>query len=212
MIFREAVREDVPAMLAIYAPYVLNTAVSFEYDVPTPEVFSARFENITAHFPWLVCEEDGQVIGYAYASRAFERAAYQWDADLSVYTAPAAHRRGIGRMFYALLEDILGQQSYHNIYAHVSSANDASLAFHRAVGYELMTVMPKVGYKLGAWHDMCWFHKRLCPPEAPAHAPIPFARDMLTDALRRLDKARGSSDQKVRADLHPSYVKGEGAR
>lgn len=189
MIFREAVREDVPAMLAIYAPYVLNTAVSFEYDVPTPEVFSARFEKITARFPWLVCEEDGQVIGYAYASPAFERAAYQWDADFSVYVAPHGHHRGIGRMFYALLEDILKQQGYHNIYALVSGVNNASQAFHRAVGYELMTVMPKTGYKLGAWHDMCWFHKRLCPPEAPAHAPVPFTQDMLTEALRRLDKS-----------------------
>ena len=183
MIFREAVREDIPAMLAIYAPYVQNTAVSFEYEVPTLQVFSARFENITARFPWLVCEVDGQVIGYAYASPAFERAAYQWDADLSVYIAPHGHHRGIGRTFYALLENILDQQGYHNIYALVSSANEPSLAFHRAVGYELMTIMPKTGYKLGAWHDMYWFHKRLCPPDAPAHAPIPFVPGMLTAAL-----------------------------
>ena len=174
-------------MLNIYAPYVRETAYSFEYEVPTLENFESRLTRIGAAFPWLVCEDsaNGEILGYAYAAPAFERAAYMWDADLSVYIAPRGHRRGIGRAFYALLEDILGQQGYHNIYALVSSANETSCAFHRALGYDLMCVMPATGFKFGAWYDMNWFHKRLCPPEAPAHAPIPFTPEMLTPALAR---------------------------
>ena len=185
--FRIATQADVPAMLNIYAPYVRETAYSFEYEVPTLDNFAGRLTRIGAAFPWLVCEEiaSGEILGYAYAAPAFERAAYMWDADLSVYLAPRAHRHGIGRAFYALLEDILGQQGYHNIYALVSSANETSCAFHRALGYDLMCVMPATGFKFGTWHDMYWFHKRLCPPETPAHRPIPFTPEMLALALGR---------------------------
>lgn len=187
MRFRTATAADVPAMLAIYAPYVRETAYSFEYEVPTEEEFAGRLTRIGASFPWLICEEDdGTVLGYAYAAAAFERAAYMWDADLSVYLAPAAHRRGIGRRFYAILEDILAQQGYHNIYALVSSANEISSAFHRALGYDLMTVMPKTGFKFGRWYDMYWFHKRLCPPDAPRGAPSSFTPVMLDAALARV--------------------------
>lgn len=185
--FRIATQADVPAMLNIYAPYVRETAYSFEYEVPTLENFESRLTRIGAAFPWLVCEDsaNGEILGYAYAAPAFERAAYMWDADLSVYIAPHGHRRGIGRTFYALLEDILGQQGYHNIYALVSSANETSCAFHRALGYDLMCVMPATGFKFGAWYDMNWFHKRLCPPKAPTHTPIPFTPEMLAPALAR---------------------------
>ena len=185
--FRLAVQADVPAMLGIYAPYVRETAYSFEYEVPSLENFAGRLNRIGEAFPWIVCEDDsGKILGYAYAAPAFERAAYMWDADLSVYIAPEAHHRGIGRTFYALLEDILAQQGYHNIYALVSGSNAPSAAFHRAVGYELMCVMPKTGFKFGAWHDMNWFAKRLSPPVDPAYAPIPFAPEMLANALMRL--------------------------
>lgn len=184
--YRLATAEDLPAMLAVYAPYVRETAHSFEYEVPTLENFAGRLASIGAAFPWLVCEEEsGELLGYAYAAPAFERAAYMWDADLSVYLAPRAHRRGIGRTFYAILEDILDQQGYHNIYALVSGSNAVSIAFHRALGYDLMTVMPNTGFKLGAWHDMYWFHKRLQPPVDPTHPPIPFTPDMLAHALDR---------------------------
>ena len=186
--YRLATVADVPAMLDIYAPYVCETAYSFEYEVPTLENFEGRLAHVGSAFPWLVCtdSESGEILGYAYAAPAFERAAYMWDADLSVYIAPRAHHRGIGRTFYAILEDVLNQQGYHNIYALVSSANAPSIAFHRAVGYDLMCVMPQTGFKFGAWHDMYWFHKRLQPAVDPAHPPIPFAPAMLDGALARL--------------------------
>lgn len=186
--YRLATAADVPAMLAIYAPYVQNTAYSFEYEVPTLENFAGRLKTIGASFPWLVCEDvgRGEILGYAYAAPAFERAAYMWDADLSVYLAPSVHRRGIGRNFYALLEHILERQGYYHIYALVSGANAGSMAFHTAVGYELMCVMPQAGFKFGAWHDMNWYHKRLHSAEVPSHPPVPFTSDMLDAALRSL--------------------------
>ncbi len=179
MTFRIATPEDIPAMLAIYRPYVEETSYSFEYTTPTETEMLSRFGSISAAFPWLVCEEEGEILGYAYAAPAFERAAYMWDADLSVYISPVAHRRGIGRCFYYLLENILRLQGYHNVYALVTSSNPVSIAFHQSSGYELMTVMPAVGYKFDAWHDMYWFHKRLLPATAPSAPPAPFCPKML---------------------------------
>ena len=107
MAVRIAKVEDIPAILAIYAPYVLNSTATFEYEVPTLEEFTQRFRDITAQFPWLVWEEKGQILGYAYASPPYSRAAYQWCAEPSVYLHPEARGKGIGRALYAALEAIL---------------------------------------------------------------------------------------------------------
>ena len=101
---RIAAKADIPAILDIYAPYILNTTATFEYTVPSLEEFTARFENITSQFPWLVWEENGTVLGYAYGSAPFERAAYRWCAEVSIYIAPHAKGQGIGRKLYAALE------------------------------------------------------------------------------------------------------------
>ena len=106
---RIAEERDAAPMLDIYAPYVRETTITFEYEVPTPEAFLARFEGITRDFPWLVWEEAGAVLGYAYASRPFERAAYAWCAEPSIYLRPDARGRGIGRQLYAALEALLSQ-------------------------------------------------------------------------------------------------------
>ena len=97
MSIRQATVQDVPRILEIYGPYVKNTAISFEYTVPTIEDFTRRFLDITAQFPWLVWEENGVVLGYAYGSRPFERAAYQWSAEASIYLCPEACGKGIGK-------------------------------------------------------------------------------------------------------------------
>ena len=101
---RMARREDVPAMLEIYRPYILETAYTFEYSVPSLAEFTHRFDTIHARFPWLVWEENGEILGYAYADAAFVRAAYQWDADLSIYLKPEAKGQGGGRRLYEILE------------------------------------------------------------------------------------------------------------
>ena len=172
MTIRMANRQDVPQILAIYAPYVANTAISFEYDVPDLEAFTQRFLDITAQFPWLVWEEDGKILGYAYGSLPFERAAFQWCAEASIYLRPEVHGKGIGRKLYAELEQLLQKQGYKKVYAIITTANEASVAFHKAVGYRHTATMPDCGYKLGAWHGIVWMEKELNTFDFPSHAPI----------------------------------------
>ena len=174
MSIRVATQADLPRILAIYGPYVENTTVSFEYEVPSREAFLARFRDITGQFPWLVWEEDGQVLGYAYACAPFERAAYSWCAEPSIYLAPEAQGRGIGRLLYRALEQILTAQGYRLSYAVITSENEASLAFHRAMGYRELAHFPGCGYKLGRRLGVIWMEKILNSVDTPTDMPIPF--------------------------------------
>ncbi len=163
--------EDVPAVLEIYRPFVEETAVSFEYVLPTREEFSRRMAEHMKDYPWLIWEEEGKVLGYAYAGRAFERAAYSWNAEISCYLAPEARGRGVGRQLYAQIEDILRRQGLRKVFAVVTSANQASIGFHKALGYEEVACYPKVGFKLGAWYDVIWLVKELLPLGEPESFP-----------------------------------------
>lgn len=176
MSVRPATAQDVPRILEIYSPYVENTAISFEYAVPTLEAFTKRFLDITARFPWLVWEEDGVVLGYAYGSQAFERAAYQWNAAASIYLCPEAWGKGIGKKLYAALEQLLQRQGYRKVYAVITTANEASVAFHRAVGYRHTATMPDCGYKLGKWYGTIWMEKDLNTWDAPPREPVAIHR------------------------------------
>lgn len=171
MTIRDARRSDVPAMLAIYAPFVEHTAVSFEYEVPTEAEFARRLEEHQAAFPWLVCEENGKVMGYAYAGRAFERAAYGWNAEISCYLAPELRGRGVGRRLYARIEEILTRLGYYKLFAVVTSANAPSVAFHRALGFRDAACFRNVGYKQGGWYDVLWLEKTLCDRPEPQCLP-----------------------------------------
>ena len=172
MAIRQATVADLPRILEIYGPYVENTAISFEYTVPTLEAFTQRFLGITAQFPWLVWEEKGVILGYAYGSAPFERAAFQWSAEASIYLCPEAKGRGIGRQLYAALEALLQQQGYRKVYAIITTANEASVAFHRAVGYRHTATMPDCGFKLGQWHGIIWMEKELNSWDTPPHEPV----------------------------------------
>ena len=118
---RFATEKDLPAMLALYKPYVEETTYSFEYDTPCLRTFTQRFYDHIAQFPWLVWEEDGAVLGYAYAGAPWERAAYRWCAEVSIYLHPSIHGRGIGRKLYSVLEDILTKQGYRVAYALITT-------------------------------------------------------------------------------------------
>ncbi len=168
---RDAVAADVPAMLEIYAPFVQKTAVSFEYEVPSEEEFRQRLQEHQKLLPWLVYEQDGRVLGYAYAGLPFERAAYRWNAEVSCYLAPEARRRGIGRQLYAQLEHILTALGYRRVYSVVTSANAASLAFHQALGFTEAARFLNVGFKLGRWYDVIWLEKLLPQAEDPKKFP-----------------------------------------
>ena len=171
---RAAEKADVPAMLAIYAPYVLETTVTFEYAVPTPSEFEDRFSAVTEKLPWLVWEEKGAVLGYAYASLPFTRAAYAWCAEPSIYLRSDARGRGIGKRLYAALEAILLELGYVVSYAIITGENTPSLAFHYALGYRKCGELVNSGQKFGRWLDVYWLEKRLNSVETPRNSPIPW--------------------------------------
>ena len=171
---RISTEADVPEILSIYGPYILNTTASFEYTVPTEEEFLERFRSITAQFPWLVWEEDGQILGYAYASPPYTRAAYSWCAEPSVYLRPEARGRGIAARLYEALEQILRLQGYHVLYALVTSENTPSLRFHEKCGYKIRAEFPEIGNKFGRWLGLFWLEKRLKSVEIPSEMPTPW--------------------------------------
>ena len=168
---RAATEKDIPAMLDIYRPYVENTTYSFEYDVPCRNTFTRRFFDHVAQFPWLVWEEEGQVLGYAYAGAPWERAGYRWCAEVSVYLSENVHRRGIGRALYARLEEILTAQGYRMVYAVITSENRTSIAFHEACGYRMAAEFPFCGFKHGRWLGVTWMQKDLAPGLMPDSFP-----------------------------------------
>ena len=180
---RVATEADVPEILSIYAPYILNTTVTFEYTVPTEEEFLARFRAITARFSWLVWEEESRILGYAYASAPFERAAFGWCAEPSVYLHKDARGRGIGSKLYAVLEEILRQQGFQLSLAIITDENTASIRFHQRCGYRENTVMADCGFKFGRWLGITWMEKRLIPVEIPKDSPV-FWPEFCHDAQR----------------------------
>lgn len=173
LIIRRADIRDVPRFLEIYAPYILDTTYSFEYTVPTLEGFTERFRNITSFYPWLAAELNGVVVGYAYGSRTFERAAYMWDADVSIYIESGHHGMKIGSKLYEALEDMLRKMGCCNLYAIITGENMGSCAFHEKCGYTLESKMEHVGYKSGRWLDVYWYVKRLRDGE-PGTPPRPW--------------------------------------
>ena len=181
---RMATNADIPAILHIYAPYIINTTYTFEYTVPTLEAFTARFEVITAQFPWLVWEENGKVLGYAYGSAPFERAAYSWCGEVSIYLAPEIHGKGIGRKLYAALEAIMWQQGYRVIYSLITSENESSVRFHERVGYTFSFECKNCGLKFGRWLGVIWMEKRKEFVEIPSTPPPP--RRLIVENDRKL--------------------------
>jgi len=168
---RFATEADIPAILDIYGPYILNTAISFEYSVPTLEEFTERFLGITGQFPWLIWEEEGQILGYAYASLPFGRAAYRWVAASSIYLAPDVQGNGIGTKLYAALEAILAELGYRKTYAIITSDNPGSLRFHEKMGFRFIGEFPDCGVKFQKLYSVVWMEKVLNCGEIPKDFP-----------------------------------------
>jgi phosphinothricin acetyltransferase len=180
---RLATSSDAAPITAIYAPAVTDRATSFELEPPDATEMARRIEKTLARTPWLVCEHDGVVLGYAYAGPHRERAAYRWSVEVSAYVHPDAWRRGVGRALYASLFALLARQGFRNAYAGVTLPNDASVGLHRAVGFTPVGVFRGVGFKFGAWHDVAWFERPLLPRASDPPEPVPL-REMDADALR----------------------------
>mgnify|MGYP001086806414 CR=1 FL=1 len=163
-------KADVPALLDIYRHYI-STIVTFEYVLPGGEEFARRVDAVSQVYPYLVLEQDGRVLGYAYAHPIAERAAYGWGAELSIYLHPDAAGRGAGTRLYRVLMELLRLQGVRTVYGLVSSPNPASEGLHTAMGFRLMGVQQKAGYKNGRWIDLLWFEKAIAP-YTPAPAPL----------------------------------------
>ncbi len=171
-LIRFALERDAAQIQAIYSPIVSQTATSFEMEPPSIDEIRRRITDTLLHLPWLVCEHQGQVLGYAYASRHRVRAAYQWSVDVSVYVHAEARRMGIGRAAYHSLFQILRRQGFYNAYAGIALPNPASVGLHESVGFKPLGVYKEVGFKFGAWHDVGWWWLLLQPKAIPPQPPV----------------------------------------
>lgn len=158
MNLRFATPDDSLQIRDIYAQYI-EPPVTFECALPSAMEFSKRIADISAFYPYLICEEDGKIMGYAYAHRHMEREAYQWNAELSVYLDQSFASQGLGKKMYTLLIEILKLQGIKTVYGGVTSANEKSEALHKALGFQVVGIYHKAGYKAGKWHDVTWFEK-----------------------------------------------------
>jgi phosphinothricin acetyltransferase len=165
---RLATPDDAEQVQAIYAPNCY-TPISFETEPPSAEEMRNRLARVLSQYPWFVLEDGGDVLGYAYATQHRERAAYRWSVDTSVYVRQGRQRRGVGRALYTSLLTVLPLQGFINAYAGITLPNPASVGLHEAMGFELVGVYAKVGFKCGDWHDVAWYQRPLLsrPDEPP---------------------------------------------
>lgn len=178
---RIATPDDAPALLSIYAPYVTDTAITFEYDVPSAAEFAARIEKTLEHYPYLVAELGGEIVGYAYASPFHSRAAYAWGAETSIYVRRDQRKCGVGRRLYAALERILAMQGLTNLNACIATPQTEdehltrdSVFFHEKLGYRFVGEFYECGYKFGRWYNMAWMEKHIAPHMRPQPPVTPF--------------------------------------
>ena len=148
---RFASEDDAEALLAIYAPYVADTVITYEYEVPSVSEFRERIASIAKKFPYLVYEVDGQIVGYAYGNTFRTRAAFQWDVETSIYLTEDAKHKGIAKKLYDVLLALLRAQGFYHAYAYIDIPNEASTRFHKKLGFEEIAVYPSCAFKLGRW-------------------------------------------------------------
>jgi L-amino acid N-acyltransferase YncA len=158
---RPAAPADGPGVAAVYDPVVRATPASFELEPPGPEEMARRIAETTRTHPWLVAEQDGVVLGYAYGAPARSRAAYRWCAEVSVYLAPEARGRGLGGRLLDELVEELRRRGFATVIAGTTLPNPASVRLFEGRGFEAVGVFKRAGHKLGAWHDVGWWQRFL---------------------------------------------------
>ena len=174
MQIRTATPADAQAIADIYAPIVLETAISFESTPPTADEMAGRIAQTLQSHPWLVAVEADRILGYAYASQFRARAAYRWTCEVSAYVATGIRRGGTGRALYERLLDCVRRQNFHTALAIVTLPNAASIGFHESFGFEPAGVLKEVGFKFAAWHNVATLRLALSDPTASPAEPIPF--------------------------------------
>jgi L-amino acid N-acyltransferase YncA len=167
MPIRDATEHDAAACAAIYAPYVTDTAITFEYEPPTEAEMARRIAAAQRAHAWLVLEDDGRVVGYAYAGPYKERAAYRWSCEVSVYLEMGRRRSGAGRALYEALFARLAERGFRTLVAGMTLPNDASEGLHRALGFEPIGIFRRIGWKHGQWRDVAWAQRLLSTDDGP---------------------------------------------
>jgi phosphinothricin acetyltransferase len=171
MSIRDASPDDAAACSAIYAPYVTDTAISFELDPPSTAEMAGRIEAAQRRHAWVVLEDGGRVVGYAYGGPFKSRSAYRWACEVSVYLERGRRRRGGGRALYAELFTRLASRGFLTVVAGMTLPNEASVGLHAAMGFEPVGVYRRIGWKHGGWHDVAWTQRSIAdgaePPEEP---------------------------------------------
>jgi len=168
---RDASVADAEACAAIYAPYVTDTAVTFESEPPSPAEMAERIAKAGRTHAWLVLEDGGRVVGYAYGAPFHARAAYRWSCEVSVYLEVGRRRTGAGRALYEVLLARLVERGYRTAVAGMTLPNEASAGLHRAMGFEPVGTNRRIGWKLGAWHDVIWLQRALATGDDPPAEP-----------------------------------------
>jgi len=168
---RDASERDGEACAGIYAPYVTDTAISFEIDPPSPAEMAERIETAARTHAWVVLESEGRVVGYAYGGRLNARAAYRFSCEVSVYVERGRRRTGAGRALYDALFSRLAERGYRTAVAGMTLPNDASIGLHRAMGFEPVGTYRRIGWKHGSWHDVAWAQRTIATGQDPPAEP-----------------------------------------
>lgn len=171
---RKALITDCKEILKIYAPYIENTEISFEYEVPSEEEFCCRMKEIMSLYPWIVYEEEGKILGYAYGGPDHTRSAYQWTVESSIYVREDARKKGIGEKLYTALLNILEKQNFCVCYAIITQGNEASIKFHEKMGFYKICDFEGAGYKHGKWLGITYMEKKLHERKNPPDEIIPM--------------------------------------
>lgn len=168
---RDAVGWDAEACAVIYAPYVTDTAITFESDPPPPAEMAVRIAAVMRTHAWVVLENEGRVVGYAYGGPFKSRAAYRWSCEVSVYLEHGRRRTGGGRALYDALFTRLAERGYRTAVAGMTLPNDASMGLHRAMGFEPVGIYRHIGWKHGTWHDVAWVQRTIASGQNPPAEP-----------------------------------------
>lgn len=173
---RTATAADAAAILKIYTPFVLTTAISFETAVPLQKDMEGRIEKCLQKFPWMICEVDNSIAVYVYGSVHREREAYQWTCESSIYMDEEFRGKGLGILLYQTLFKLLKQQGFVNVYGGITLPNNASIKLHEKCGFVHFATYDNVGYKFGSWHKVGWWRLLLNEYHPKPSPPLPFSQ------------------------------------
>lgn len=194
---RIASSDDAEGVLSIYTPYVEETNVTFDYDVEEAKVFCQQIDEMTEEFPWIIAEHEGKIIGYSYAKKHRDRTAYNWCAESSIYVHEEYQGKGLAKILYEALLEILETQNTINVYSGIAQPNEGSTMFHIKMGYTPVGVYKKVGFKNNQWHDVLWVNRVLTKhPEAPKQY-IKFSDPTIRSNAETIIKSKEEALNKV---------------